>query len=151
MLKSLTNNDLQSHYFDYLAKIGNISLSELSGLHPFSLKREESIKLWRLLIDRYDGFEFIKAKFNEVGRNCLNTQRIVITGKTVYYGCNSLVISKLINDPPNIKNERISHWMEGYKCTLCPHFNVCSFACLMERMYDKCDMRDVYQYYRNKA
>ena len=151
MLDAFNIDDQYAQYFNHLIDCSNISLSELSGSFPFSLAYDQSIELWRVLIDRFYKYDCVRNRFTESGRNCINTQRVVITGNAVYEGCSALALSTLVNDDSKTKCTRMIKFVQHYGCMNCRYFNRCSFGCLTESLYPQCDIKIARAYYEKIA
>jgi len=53
MISSLEDNDVFATHFNNLVKSFNVTVNELTGEFDYALSYDESVKLWKMLFDRY--------------------------------------------------------------------------------------------------
>lgn len=151
MISSLEDNDVFATHFNNLVKSFNVTVNELTGEFDYALSYDESVKLWKMLFDRYPSL--VKNQFDVVhsSRNCFNTTCRTIIRDQIHEGCLTTHGKLRCGDDKAIKMEVLKRSIAQYNCLACEFFAACPMACLVERRFDKCDMLEVFRYMKMKG
>lgn len=143
MLNSLKNMDKQALAFKYITENADVCLNELIPGDLDLLTGNESVELWKLLIDNFKTSD-IKSHFTDNGRNCFNCIRYTIANGNIVKGCAAQKNgSKFIDCAAEDKRSLALNLINHYKCITCKHGDICSMHCLQDSLYDECDIRQI--------
>lgn len=146
MLRSLQQKDEQCRIFRELASSINVSFAQLIGDYDFALTFDESVQLWKLLIQDFAGeIAELKQLLRMPKRNCFNIARYTITKDGVYTGCLAQKTS-LVSTTSEDRIQMAKKMLSKYSCMTCEFFKICNLTCPYERLYDRCDLFEVLNY-----
>lgn len=146
MLRSLQQKDEQYRIFRELASSINVSFAPLIGDYDFALTFDESVQLWKLLIQDFAGeIAELKQLLYMPKRNCFNITRYTITKDGVYTGCLAQKTT-LVNTTCQDRSQMAKEMLSRYNCMTCKYFKICNLTCPYERIYDRCILFEVLNY-----
>lgn len=142
MLQSLTTHDEQYDFFKWLSVNTTVDLVELDGSFGYSLSRDQSVELWKLLNQEFPDIEGVKMAFRGSKKSCQHTRRYAMIGLDVFEGCEATRFGP-INTPSEFKPKRINKRMIAYGCYTCKYLPKCHLTCSLNPQYDRCDIKEV--------
>lgn len=148
MLESYLNEDTDFEFFKRLTSSMSVCQNELIGNEHLKLTVDESVLLWKLVLDKTPNISDLRSHFFETGRNCFNITRRTVIGSAVINGCGSQKIGIMERDD---KETRMFNMLNKYGCYTCRHFGRCSLKCPYEDYYERCDKREVFDYIDEKG
>jgi len=147
MLRSYLAEDKQFQFFKWLTENVNVCQNELIGDYEFALSASESEDLWRLCLLKTPSCSDLVSQFLDRGRMCMDTLRVTIIGDNTVSGCRY----QKYGICSNCKTNDISECVKHYNCETCRFGNVCSLKCPVERYYDRCDKKGVFEWCRSNG